>query len=173
VSDADARDAVQAASGDVAAFERLYGRHASRVHSLARRMLGGEQADDATQDVFIRAWEKLGMFRGDAAFGTWLTRLALNVVLRRRQEDAHPMRMTMAIIDEPPAQSVNTDATMDVTSALQRLDPALRDVVVLHDIEGYGHEEIGDLLGITLGASKMRLMRARQALRAYLGEETR
>jgi RNA polymerase sigma-70 factor (ECF subfamily) len=172
VSDADARDAAQAASGDLAAFERLYGRHAVRVHSLARRMLDSDQADDATQDVFIRAWEKLGLFRGDAAFGTWLTRLALNVILRRRQEGAHPTRMTMAIVDEPPAQTTNRDVALDVTAALQRLDPALRDVVVLHDIEGYGHEEIGDLLGISLGASKMRLLRARQALRAYLGGHT-
>src|SRR5262245_52920159 len=80
----DAVDAVLAAAGDGHAFERLYLRHLGRIHSLARRMINPEEADDATQAVFIRAWEKLGTFRGESAFGTWLHRLAINVMLARR-----------------------------------------------------------------------------------------
>src|SRR5687767_13147210 len=84
----DAEDARLAAAGDVAAFERLYRRHVARVHTLATRMLGPDDADDATQDVFIRTWERLGQFRGESAFGTWLHRLAINVVLGRRASPA-------------------------------------------------------------------------------------
>ena len=80
----DAADAILAAAGDTEAFERLYRRHAGRIHSLARRMIGPEEADDVTQDVFVRAWRKLGLFRGDSQFGTWLYRLAVNVILGKR-----------------------------------------------------------------------------------------
>src|SRR6476659_678709 len=81
----DASDVAAAAAGDVRAFERLYRRHVSRIHSTAVRMLGDEEADDATQDVFVRAWQRLAQFRGDSAFGTWLFRLAVNVMLSRRE----------------------------------------------------------------------------------------
>src|SRR6476619_7330818 len=80
----DASDVAAAAAGDVHAFERVYRRHVARIHSTAVRMLGPEEADDATQDVFVRAWQRLGQFRGDSAFGTWLFRLAVNVMLSRR-----------------------------------------------------------------------------------------
>src|SRR5262245_14775656 len=83
-ADAEIIDAELAASGDAHAFERLYRSHAARIHSLARRMINAELADDVTQDVFVRAWQKLSTFRGDAAFGTWLHRLAINVILGRR-----------------------------------------------------------------------------------------
>src|SRR5712692_6718353 len=82
--DAETADAALAASGDGRAFERLYRTHVARIHSLARRMIGAEQADDVTQDVFVRAWTKLATFRAEAAFGTWLHRLAVNVMLARR-----------------------------------------------------------------------------------------
>src|SRR2546422_8500463 len=82
--DAETADVALAASGDGRAFERLYRAHVARVHSLARRMIGFDVADDVTQDVFVRAWTKLGTFRGEAAFGTWLHRLAINVILARR-----------------------------------------------------------------------------------------
>src|SRR2546422_5452890 len=82
--DAETADVALAASGDGRAFERLYRGHVARVHGLARRMIGPEAADDVTQDVFVRAWTKLATFRGEAAFGTWLHRLAINVILARR-----------------------------------------------------------------------------------------
>src|SRR5258706_1761903 len=84
-ADSVAADAALAASGDATAFERLYRAHVARVHSLVRRMLDADEADDLTQDVFVRAWDKLSTFRGEAAFGTWLHRLAVNVVLARRK----------------------------------------------------------------------------------------
>src|SRR5207237_687446 len=82
--DAETADAALAASGDGRAFERLYRTHVARVHSLVRRMIGPDSADDIAQDVFVRAWTKLPTFRGEAAFGTWLHRLAVNVILARR-----------------------------------------------------------------------------------------
>src|SRR5919199_3297012 len=88
-------DVALAASGDASAFERLYRAHVARIHSLARRMLGSHEADEATQDIFVRTWQKLGQFRGDSAFGTWLHRLAVNVVIERRRSFAiHRARMT-------------------------------------------------------------------------------
>src|SRR5881397_1150405 len=84
-ADAEAADAALAASGDGRAFERLYRIHVARIHSLVRRMVDTDQADDITQDIFVRTWEKLPTFRGEAAFGTWLHRLAVNVILARRQ----------------------------------------------------------------------------------------
>src|SRR5881409_2049370 len=81
---ADLSDASRAATGDVRAFERLYRSHVPRIHGLARRMIGADLADEVTQDVFVRAWHKLGTFRGESAFGTWLHRLAINVMLSRR-----------------------------------------------------------------------------------------
>ena len=82
---ADAADASRAAGGDFRAFERLYRAHVNRIHALARRMLNPDDASEATQDVFVRAWQKIGSYRGEAAFGTWLHRLAVNVMLGRRQ----------------------------------------------------------------------------------------
>src|SRR5205807_4471946 len=84
-ADSIAADTALAASGDATAFERLYRTHVARVHTLVRRMLDADEADDVTQDVFIRAWQKLSTFRGESAFGTWLHRLAVNVVLARRR----------------------------------------------------------------------------------------
>ena len=83
-ADSEAADCALAASGDAKAFERLYRAHVARIHSLVGRMMGDEAADEVTQDVFVRAWEKLGTFRGDATFGTWLYRLAINLILGRR-----------------------------------------------------------------------------------------
>src|SRR6266498_1694301 len=84
-AESEAADVALAASGDARAFERLYRTHLARIHSLCRRMMDADQADDLTQDVFVRAWQKLGTFRGEAAFGTWLHRLAVNVILGRRE----------------------------------------------------------------------------------------
>ena len=85
ITASDAVDAELAASGDAHAFERLYRNHVGRIHNLARRMVGPDDADEAAQDVFVRAWEKLHLFRGESAFGTWLHRLAINVMLGKRQ----------------------------------------------------------------------------------------
>lgn len=170
-TDGDRADAALAAGGDSQAFERLYRRHAGRVHSLAQRMLGAEHAEEATQDVFVRAWQKIGLFRGESAFGTWLHRLAINVVLARRG-DLGKARARFSddasAFDRLSSRPVTIDARMDFETALARLPAGAREVFVLHDVEGYKHEEIAELLQVTAGTSKSQLHRARMVLRQYL-----
>jgi RNA polymerase sigma-70 factor (ECF subfamily) len=167
----DASDVAAAAAGDVRAFERLYRRHAARIHSTALRMLGAEEADDATQDVFVRAWQRLGQFRGDSAFGTWLFRLAINVLLSRREVVATRNRRHVddaELIDTLSGPSASPELGVDFEAAMQRLPPGMRRIFVLHDIEGYKHDEIAAMLGIAQGTSKSQLHRVRMALRKYL-----
>ena len=170
-ADADAVDATLAASGDAHAFERLYRRHVGRVHTLVGRMLG-EDAEDVTQEVLIRAWEKLSTFRGEAAFSTWLYRVAVNVVLNRRAEAGRRRRF---LVREPegsperPGREVPVGAGIDFETALRALSPGARQVFVLHDVEGYRHDEIAGMLGISAGTSKSQLHYARMALRRHLG----
>ena len=169
--DAEAADVALATSGDGSAFERLYRAHVARVHSLIRRMIGPDAADDVAQDVFVRAWTKLGTFRGDAAFGTWLHRLAVNVILARRTtigtervryDDSE--NVLDGVAGRPPAPELS----MDFEEAVGRLPDGARQVFVLHDLEGYRHEEIAKLLGIVSGTSKSQLHHARMALRKHL-----
>jgi RNA polymerase sigma-70 factor (ECF subfamily) len=170
-ADADAVDAALAASGDAHAFERLYRRHVNRIHTLVRRMLGDE-VEDVTQEVLIRAWQKLGSFRGEAAFGTWLHRLAVNVVLNHR---ASRGRFRQRFLEQPesgidaPARSTQPAMQVDFEAAMERLPEGARQIFVLHDVEGYRHEEIGGMLGISPGTSKSQLHYARMALRRHLG----
>jgi len=164
----DRFDAALAAKGDAVAFERLYRRHAARIHSLCRRMLNPESADDVMQDVFVRAWQKLHLFRGEAAFGTWLHRLAINVVLARRAEAAkHRTRYSddETVWERAATRPSGSDTRMDFEAALANLPEGAREIFVLHDIEGYKHEEIANLLGVSAGTSKSQLHRARMALR--------
>jgi RNA polymerase sigma factor (sigma-70 family) len=173
-ADADAHDVALAAGGDGRAFERLYRRHVARVHSVIRRMIGMDGAggaDDITQDVFVRAWHKLATFRGEAAFGTWLFRLAVNVILEHRSALGRERARREAPDDAlERAASPQPDAhlTIDFESAISRLPEGAREVFVLHDVEGYKHEEIAAMLGIVPGTSKSQLHHARMALRAHL-----
>lgn len=170
-ADPDAVDATLAAAGDVHAFERLYHGHVARTHSLARRMVGDEEADEATQDVFVRAWEKLGTFRGEAAFGTWLHRLAINVMLARRGSRGRQRERMVegeAILGRAEARAVSLELRMDFETAISRLPDGAREVFLLHDVEGFKHQEIGEMLGIAPGTSKAQLHRARMALRQHL-----
>lgn len=169
----DARDARLAAHGDVGAFERLYRRHVARVHGLARRMLGNADADEATQEVFIRAWRKLGTFRGESAFGTWLHRVAINAILaaretRARQRERFPSMEDVAAAR--PARAQRPELRLDLEAALARLPDGAREIFVLHDVEGFKHDEIARTLGITSGTSKSQLHRARMLLREFLEE---
>ena len=168
----DREDVRHAQNGDTAAFERIYRRHAARIHTLCGRMLSPEEADDLTQEVFIRAWQKLTLFRGDSAFGTWLYRLAVNLVLARRQAFAtRRSRFDGGDPDAIPlsARGARPDLRVDVDAAIRTLPRGARDVFVLHDVEGYTHEEIAGLLNVTAGTSKSQLHRARMSLRHYLG----
>lgn len=170
-ADAETADVALAQSGDGRAFERLYRDHVARIHSLIRRMLDSDEADDVTQDVFVRAWEKLHTFRGEAAFGTWLHRLAVNVVLARRKALGIERRRRTA--DDSPLETVAArnempEHTVDFDEAIGRLPDGSRQVFLLHDVAGYRHEEIARLLGIVAGTSKSQLHHARMALRKYL-----
>lgn len=170
-ADTDAVDATLAASGDAHAFERLYRRHVNRVHSLVRRMLG-EESEEVTQEVMIRGWQKLGTFRGEASFGTWLHRLAVNVALNHRSARG---RWRQRFTEQPeggfemPARPTSLAHGLDFETAIAGLPPGARKVFVLHDVEGYRHEEIAGLLGISAGTSKSQLHYARMALRKTLG----
>lgn len=172
-NDADVVEAELAASGDGHAFERLYRTHLSRIHSLVRRMLNDEDADEVTQDVFVRAWQKLATYRGEAAFGTWLHRLAVNVILGRRQ--LLGQRRDRFLPDDAALATVAgtrpaPELSLDFETAIARLPDGARQVFVLHDVEGYRHEEIAGLLGLAVGTSKSQLHRARMALRRHLGQ---
>lgn len=167
--DPDAADVAGAAAGDTRAFERLYYRHAARIQTLARRIVGRELADEATHEVFVRAWERLGQFRGNAMFGTWLHRVAVNALLRHAEVARRILRRSAPLEDVTVASAVlQHDLVLDVDDALGRLGPGLREVVVLHDMEGYSHDEIGAAIGISVSASKMRLHRGRMLLRELL-----
>src|SRR5829696_1285501 len=167
----DASDVAAAAAGDVHAFERVYRRHVARIHSTAVRMLGAEEADDATQDVFVRAWQRLGQFRGDSAFGTWLFRLGVNVMLSRREVVAIRSRRHVddaELVETLASRDSSPDLGVDFETAMHRLPPGMRQIFVLHDIEGYKHDEIAAMLGIAQGTSKSQLHRVRLVLRKYL-----
>ena len=168
-------DVALAAAGDRRAFERVYRENVNRVFSICARMAGDRAlAEELTQDVFVRAWEKLSLFRGESAFATWLHRLAVNVVLNHRKTQGR-QRARLAVDDE--GDGLDTVAArvgptpgdrMDLEAAIAGLPPGARRVFTLHDVEGYTHEEIADMFGITAGGSKAQLHRARLLLRAAL-----
>lgn len=170
-------DVAAAASGDRAAFERLYRRHVGRVFSLCARMVTDRgRAEELTQDVFVRAWEKLHLFRGESAFGTWLHRLTVNVVLNARKNDGRS-RSRFEENDDDLGMDAHAGVVgmplapgdlLDLEQAVGKLPPGARRVFVLHDVEGYKHEEIAGMLGVTTGATKAQLHRARLLLREAL-----
>jgi RNA polymerase sigma-70 factor (ECF subfamily) len=165
-------DVARAAGGDARAFEALYQTHLPRVHSLVRRMTAGRDADELTQDVFVRLWQKLGTFRGDSSFTTWLHRLAVNVVIERfRTDQVRRARLIDGedIFEMLPGPAQTRDMGMDFEAALEKLPDGAREIFVLHDVEGYKHHEIATLLEISAGTSKAQLHRARMILRKHLG----
>lgn len=165
----------QAKAGNQLAFERLYRAHCDRVYGLCWRLAGGDRAlaEDLVQEAFVRAWNKLGQFRGDAAFGTWLHRLATNVALSDRR-----LRMRRVGREQPLREPVERQAVGeqdvsqglrdDLEKAIASLPERARTVLVLFDIEGYRHEEIADLTGMAVGSSKAQLHRARKLVREAL-----
>jgi len=170
----DSTDVALAAAGNREAFERLYRLHANRVYSLCTRMSGSRtKGEELTQDVFVRTWEKLPQFRGESAFSTWLHRLAVNVVLNARKTEGKEASRTEEsdVGDERWTEMARAPMhieRMDLSDAIAKLPAGARRVFVLHDIEGYKHEEIAELCGITSGGSKAQLHRARLLLRGAL-----
>ncbi|NOT08055.1 MAG: RNA polymerase sigma factor [Gemmatimonadales bacterium] len=170
-ADHDRADASLAASGDHDAFERLYRRHVARVTSLARWLLDPSETDDAVQEVFIRVWQKLHTFAGQSAFGTWLHRVAVNLMIRRRQSLGIARRRRGGdeeTIHAAPAPSERPDLKVAIERAVDVLPAGAREVFVLHDMEGYKHDEIAKMLGVDPGTSRSQLHRARLLLRQQL-----
>jgi RNA polymerase sigma-70 factor, ECF subfamily len=170
-ADGERADVALAAAGDQQAFERLYRQHTARIHSLVRRMVGAEgDADELVQDVFVRAWQRLSTFRGEAAFGTWLHRLAVNLVLNWQKSRNRGRKLfdDDTKLDLAPSRRATPEEGMDLEDALKRLPPGARQIFLLHDVEGFRHEEIAGLLEITSGTSKAQLHRARMLMRKHL-----
>lgn len=175
-SSGPADDVALAKNGDRRAFERLYRTHVDRVFSICCRMVGDRaKAEELTQDVFVRCWDKLGSFRGDAAFSTWLHRLAVNVVLNDREAEGRRRNRHDDAIEDMDAISSSDvrplpvpGLSLDLEAAIAALPAGARKVFVLHDVEGYTHEEIGSMLGVTTGGCKAQLHRARMLLRRML-----
>ena len=161
-------------AGDIDAFETLYRQHAARLYTLASRMAGSaEDGEDLLQEIFLQVYRKLGSFKGDSAVGTWMYRLALNHCLdyvRSRQTKMNKLTETLDADTsfEPMARGDSAIARMDLERALDRLPNGCREAFVLHDVEGFGHKEVGDLLGIAEGTSKSQVFKARAKLRALL-----
>lgn len=170
----DALDVRAAVGGDSRAFERLYRRHIGKVYGLCWRLCDGDaaKADQAAQDAFVRAWEKLGSFRGEAAFSTWLHRLTVNVVLGEHRLLKRWTSFDDAIeagVPEPcHSPSASLGDRVDVERALARLPKGARAVLVLHDLEGWQHDEIARATGIAVGTSKAQLHRARKLMKEWL-----
>ena len=156
------------AGGDRAAFERLYRLTVARVHTLARRLLGRARADEATQEVYLRAWRGLASWRGEASVATWLHSLARNTLinLAARAE----LQLTEDGPEELSAAHARPDLRLELEEAIAALPDGARAIFVLHDVEGLAHEEIAARLGLAVGTSKSQLHRARLLLRAALGE---
>ncbi len=165
----------RAQAGDEAAFEALYRRHVPRIMGLCWRLCGGDEsvAQELVQDAFVRAWTKLGSFRGDAMFSTWLHRLTVNVALSdrrlrvRRLERERPLEQLPAETGTKALDGIDRD----LERAIARLPERARTVLVLHDVEGYKHREIAALSGMAEGTSKAQLHRARRLLRQWLRHE--
>ena len=167
--------AQRAQRGEVDAFETLYRAHVPRVFAVCLRMCGERvRAGELTQDVFVHAWERLASFRGEAAFGSWLHRLAVNVVLTSlRAERRRTTRVALGD-DGPDAaweerggdmrDPDGTETRIDLERAIASLPPGARTVFVLHDIEGYRHDEIARLTGTAAGTMRAQLHRARKLL---------
>jgi RNA polymerase sigma-70 factor (ECF subfamily) len=160
----------RAQAGDVVAFEALYLTHAPAIYALCRRMAGDErEARDFAQDAFVRAWERLTTFRGQSAFATWLHRLAVNTVLEHvrsaRREDGRFNDEDVDLLSRTDgAFDARADARMDLEAALARLPRGARVAFVLHDIEGYSHDEVAALTGTAPGTARAQAWRARNAL---------
>ena len=172
----------RAQQGDEAAFAELYETHKRRVYSLCLRMLGDPaEAEDLAQEAFLQLFRKIGTFRGESAFSTWLHRLVVNVVLmhlRRRGIQQVPLEDVDTSQEEPVRREYGDDdkrlmgsidrVTLD--RAIAELPPGYRAVFVLHDVEGYEHNEIAQIMSYSIGNSKSQLHKARLKLRDYLRE---
>ena len=173
---ADLALAEQCRRNEPGAFEELYRRHAPRLFGLACRLVGRTEAEDLLQEIFLAAYRKMGLYKGESSLGTWLFRLATNQCLDYlRSKRARLAMLTDTMDREPGAVGSGAGAILgvldrlDLERALALLPPGCRAVFVLHDIEGCEHREVAELLGVSDGTSKSQLHKARLRLRALLG----
>jgi RNA polymerase sigma-70 factor (ECF subfamily) len=165
----------RARRGDVDAFERLYQLHAGRVHALCLRLAGEPvEARELVQDTFVHAWEALPRFRGDASLTTWLHRIAVNALLERRRRDRRRSARVSLAEDEDDVENAplaggfvapaDVATAIDLERAIAALPPGVRRAFVLHEVEGYTHEEVAGMTGLATGTLRAQLHRARQLL---------
>lgn len=175
--DGEAELVRRAKAGDAAAFKQLYDATVGHIFALCLRMTGDRvRARELAHDVYVRAWERLSGFRGEAAFGSWLHRIAVNVVLgderaTRRRRARIGLARDESVDDEAeaaPGSADDQDARMDLDRAIALLPPNARRVFVLHDVEGYRHEEIARLMSLAEATVRVHLHRARRMLMARL-----
>lgn len=170
----EARIVSLAQAGDRSAFEHLYRRNLGRVYAVCLRLTGRPaEAEEMTQETFIRAWQKLGSFEGRSRLSSWLHRLAVNVVLNERRSKKSAASREL-LVEDPPEESSPAPHTapgegVDLEQAITSLPEGARHVFVLYDVYGYRHEEISEITGIAVGTSKAQLHRARRILRGALG----
>jgi RNA polymerase sigma-70 factor, ECF subfamily len=173
-----------ARSGDERGFERIYRLHSKRVYALCLRMMRGNaaEAEELTQELFLQLFRKIGTFRSESAFSTWLHRLAFNVVLMRLRKHSYQVLSLDEMLDEPHQKTASLQKyigardlrlsgsvdRMDLERALEQLPPGYRAVFILHDVQGYEHNEIAAIRGCSLGNSKSQLHKARARLRQLL-----
>jgi RNA polymerase sigma-70 factor (ECF subfamily) len=176
-----------AQQGDAAAFERLYRLHNRRVYSLCLRMVGNTaEAEDLTQEAFLQLFRKIATFRGESAFSTWLHRMAVNVVLMKlRRKSGHESSLDQ--MSEPDEESgtprrdfgtadlalIGSLDRINLQRAVEQLPPGYKAIFVLHDVQGYEHNEIAEIMGCSIGNSKSQLHKARMRLRDLLQEVVR
>jgi RNA polymerase sigma-70 factor (ECF subfamily) len=164
----------RAQAGDVNAFETLYREHSPRIFALCLRLKAGERNDatELMQDVFVRAWRRLETFRGESAFSSWLHRLAVNTMLENARSERRRTARVLSMDDTSmlpgAAQSSGIDLRMEMEEAVASLPKGARVAFVLHDIEGYQHQEIAQQLSVSIGTVKAQLHRARRLLRDRL-----
>jgi RNA polymerase sigma-70 factor (ECF subfamily) len=172
------RDVQLAAAGDIDAFEQIYRRYHRRVYSICRRMTRTtSEAEDLTQDVFVQLFRKIGTFRGEASFATWLHRLTVNEVLMHFRKPAVRNEETTGDGSTPVQtdgfkNNVSLIDRLSLVEAMRQLSPGYRMVFMLHDVEGYKHQQIGQMLGCASGTSKSQLHKARMKLRHLLGKRS-
>jgi RNA polymerase sigma-70 factor (ECF subfamily) len=176
-----------AQQGDAAAFERLYRLHSRRVYSLCLRMVGNTaEAEDLTQEAFLQLFRKIATFRGESAFSTWLHRMAVNVVLMKLRKKSGK-ETSLEQVTEPDEESgtprrdfgapdLTLTGSIDrvhLQRAVEQLPPGYKTVFVLHDVQGYEHNEIAEIMECSIGNSKSQLHKARMRLRDLLHEAVR
>ena len=164
----------KAKQGDIGAFEELYRFHVGRVYATCLRLSGDpDRAEEITQDVFLRLWQKIQTFKGQSAFSSWLHRISIHLVIDRMRWEQRRTKWERVSDDlesyPMPKRESSPETKLALEAAVASLPPGARIAFVLHDIQGYRHEEIAEMAGIASGTSKAQLHRARRLLRKILG----